>query len=57
MESTRAIQLASMMSVETPTVVQTDSPSVDSIKTRTLAAVARLESITRTLKSVRCDPG
>jgi len=42
MESTNAIQLASIMSVDTPTVVQISFPSVVSIKTRTLAAVANV---------------
>ena len=42
MESTKAIQLASIISVETPTVVQESVPSVDSIRTRTLDAVAVL---------------
>lgn len=48
-ESTRASQEASMMSVETPTVVQTLWPSVVSTRTRTCAAVASRESMTRTL--------
>ena len=39
-ESTSATQLASIMSLDTPTVVQTRSPSVDWINTRTFDAVA-----------------
>lgn len=38
-----------MMSVDTPTVVQAFSPSDDSIRTRTIAAVAFPVSMTRTL--------
>ena len=49
MESTSAIQLASIISVDTPTVVHTASPSVDCNNTRTLAAVASLPLMTRTL--------
>ena len=49
MESVRAIQLASMMSSETPTVVQLSALSAEVIRTRTFAAVALSESSTRTL--------
>ena len=49
MESRRACQLASIISAEHPTVVQVETPSVDSMSTRTMAAVARWLSITRTL--------
>ena len=49
MESLRAIQLASITSLETPTVVHSLTPSVDVMRTRTLAAVACRESMTRTL--------
>ena len=48
-EFTKAIHDASIMSVETPTVVQISLPSVVSIKTRTFAPVALFESKTRTL--------
>lgn len=48
-ESSRAIRLASMMFVETPTVVQDFEPSVDLIRTRTRADVAELVSMTLTL--------
>ncbi len=44
-----ASQLASMTFTETPTVVQDSVPSVDSISTRTFAAVPSLASSTRTL--------
>src|SRR3989304_3545468 len=47
--STRAIQLASMMFSLTPTVPQTSSSSWLSMITRTPAAVAASEFITRTL--------
>ena len=49
MESANAMRLASIMSGETPTVFQLRRPSVDSIKTRTCAAVASLPSMTLTL--------
>ena len=48
-ESTKASQEASITSQLTPIVVQISVPSVDSIKTRTLAAVADFPSRTRTL--------
>ena len=47
--SASASQDASIMSVEEPTVVQLCSPSVDSIRTRTLAPVPAAESMMRTL--------
>ena len=56
MESVRAIQLASMMSSETPTVVQLSALSAEVMSTRTFAAVALSESSTRTLKSVSETP-
>ena len=49
MESTSASQLAWMMSVETPTVVQLRSPFVLSMSTRTLAAEPFSAVRTRTL--------
>ena len=47
--SIRAFRLASMMSTDTPTVVQLSCPSVDSIRTRTLEAVRSRLSRTLTL--------
>jgi len=47
--SIRASHEASMMLVETPMVPQRAWPSVDSISTRTLAAVPAVPSSTRTL--------
>ena len=47
--SIRAFRLASMMSADTPTVVQLSCPSVDSIRTRTLEAVRSRLSRTLTL--------
>ena len=52
MESVNAIQLASITSSETPTVVQLSEAFAEVISTRTFAAVALSESSTRTLKSV-----
>jgi len=49
MESVSAFQLAAMMSVETPTVVQVSVPSVLSMSTRTFAAEAFSAVSTRTL--------
>ena len=48
-ESTKAVQLASITSFETPTVLQLSLPSVDSINTLTFDPVALLESKTLTL--------
>ncbi len=47
--SLSAVQLASITSVETPTVVQLLLPSVEVIRTRTFAPVAAAKSKTRTL--------
>src|SRR5690606_13592555 len=49
MESDSACQEAAMMSVDTPTVIQLCSPSEDSMRTRTLEAVASSPVSTRTL--------
>jgi len=49
MLSRSAMSEASMTLVDTPTVVQEASPSVERISTRTLAPVASLLSMTRTL--------
>ena len=49
MESVRACQLAAIMSVDTPTVVHVVSPSLLSISTRTVEAVASRPDKTRTL--------
>lgn len=49
MPSTSASQLASMMLSETPTVPQVVSPSVETMSTRVLAAVASWPSRMRTL--------